>query len=785
MKQEWKCLALALILCTLGAMTLGCNQQAIEATATVVTTSSAVTPTAEISATAAPSVGSTATPSSTPAPASKTTPPTVTATATPKPTSLSVSQWVAAELTFNSSAASGDTSASSAKLQEGFESSTVPKNWNHDFGGTLSVSTTVAHAGTRSLCCSSRTQVWECTAFNMYDYVKKQGAGYYQISFWIYADKLSATPSASRLLIRGKAADANSFIRLDGTNYFAVLNSVPALTAKKWINVTGSVEIAASDITRATGNFNVILDELDVVSGQKIYFDDFSIQKTSKPVSADDVEMDVIFTGPNNTTLTMPAFWDGGTTWKVRFAPTKVGTWTYKTVCSDTKNTGLHNKSGTINCTAYKGNLDIYKHGFVVTASDKKYFTYADGTPFFYLGDTHWNMPATPFDTSEVAGISSTFKYIVDERVKQGFTVYQSEPLDATYDLSNGLSEADLESFRDLDRRFKYIADAGMLHTNVQFFFVTEFINNASKYSAEYLDSLCRYWVARYAAYPVLWTTGQECDTSPTGAYSKASKLWQSVLQSVNKYDPYKHPSTAHQDNTNVVRASTSAFRNLSGHKWYAAQWSPTKNGQLDFSVPKDYWNNGQGKPAVNYEGFYDHLWTNEYGARMQGWTAYLNGMYGHGYGAIDIWLYNSTYDTANATVRDGITVTVADKKIKWNESIHFNAAYQMGYMHTFLSKIEWWKLTPRFDDTAWFQNNGSWYSVASKSNDLYVAYFYNTTQKTGTLKGLANVTYTAQWFNPRTNAYGTVSSFTPASGTYAIGNKPDTGDWVLIVKKK
>ncbi len=73
-----------------------------------------------------------------------------------------------------------------------------------------------------------------------------------------------------------------------------------------------------------------------------------------------------------------------------------------------------------------------------------------------------------------------------------------------------------------------------------------------------------------------------------------------------------------------------------------------------------------------------------------------------------------------------------------------------MGYMHDFFKFIEWWNLTPRFDNANWFENGGSWYSLASIENDVYVAYFYNTiNKKTGIIKNLENTSYLAQWFNP------------------------------------
>ena len=37
---------------------------------------------------------------------------------------------------------------------------------------------------------------------------------------------------------------------------------------------------------------------------------------------------------------------------------------------------------------------EIYKHGFI--KEDGKHFSYNDGTPFFYLGDTHWTMLLEP-----------------------------------------------------------------------------------------------------------------------------------------------------------------------------------------------------------------------------------------------------------------------------------------------------------------------------------------------------------------------------------------------------
>jgi len=558
------------------------------------------------------------------------------------------------------------------------------------------------------------------------------------------------------------------------------ITDAPATTAPK---ITPAPTEAPLDIDPSTVDYTTqTWVALDISFTSSITY--------TKPL--DQADFDVIFTSPTGEQMKMPGFWDGGTIWKVRFAPTSYGVWTYKTICSDSSNTGLNGKQGKIGCNVYKGDLAIYQHGFVKTEENVKYFMYADGTPFFYLGDTHWSMPSEPFNTSSVAGIASQFKYIVDKRVAQGFTVYQSEPIGAQYNFDDGVTQADIKGLQDLDARFKYIADKGLVHANSQFFFTTLFDYASQYYPTSYLNKLCRLWVARYAAYPVMWTTAQECDPS-----SATNTAWLGVATKMHELDPYSHPLTAHQvyanmDSVKGSNATKSSFRNIVGHSWYAVQWTPGTASQLDFNIPKDYWLNGQGKPTVIYEGSYDHLWTLEDGARQQGWAAYLNGMFGQGYGAIDIWLYNSTYDTDEDTVRGDFTVTMADKKIKWNVSIDFPAATQLGtYMHNFFNSFEWWKLVPCFDDrdNNYIKLYSSMYSAATIGNETYVAYFYNKNTTTGSLYGLEQgKNYTAKWYNPRNGEYTDIAS--DISGIndsvtnklyWDIPDKPDNQDWVLL----
>ena len=53
--------------------------------------------------------------------------------------------------------------------------------------------------------------------------------------------------------------------------------------------------------------------------------------QTGNPFDPADNDVDVVFGGPSGVKTTQPAFWDGDR-WRVRFAPTRVGTYTLQVV---------------------------------------------------------------------------------------------------------------------------------------------------------------------------------------------------------------------------------------------------------------------------------------------------------------------------------------------------------------------------------------------------------------------------------------------------------------------
>lgn len=127
------------------------------------------------------------------------------------------------------------------------------------------------------------------------------------------------------------------------------------------------------------------------------------------------------FTAPSGRVISRAAFWDGGDTYKIRFAPTELGQWQYRI-------TGLTGGdiTDTVSCVPYEGDLPIYRHGFLKTGPRGKYLCHSDNTPFFWLGDTHWQFAVREkWDASNDPRFNSQFRAIVDRRVEQHFNVYQ------------------------------------------------------------------------------------------------------------------------------------------------------------------------------------------------------------------------------------------------------------------------------------------------------------------------------------------------------------------------
>ena len=719
---------------------------------------------------------------------------------------------------------------------------------------------------------SENAATFNTPILNIMPFIKMEGI--YTISYKVKVttrEGIESVESPFSRIIR--TSGENSFATNHSGNYYIGLSKMNDVEDGVWYTCSETVTILESDLGVA-GPWNFGFHQIKVADIAEICIDDFNISgtviKEEEPISVSyaetwltneitlisdkkyedpyrDVDVNLVLTN-GTVTYNIPGFWDGGNIWRARFMCPTAGRWTYTTVCTDTENTGLHNQTNTLLCTEYSGDLELYKRGHVKVEEGIKQFLYDDGMPFFYLADTHWNLGNETLEMVEI---------IADDRVDKGFSVIQSEPLGSVFKFENGVDLSDIHDLREYDQKFQIIANAGLVHVNASFFYpssMTTFINNFGGYSdkvmgtathstGEYemydiadsvkveLERACRYWVARYSAYPVMWSLGQEVDNdffwnrdtfNGHEQWSYVNNPYHYVAEYISKHDAYSRPLTAHQEGATTVNGvSGSSFRDLDEHDFFAMQWSPSLTNENNNHVfAKDAWLNGQGKPVVNYEGRYCYLWTKNFGARAQGWIAYLGGVYGYAWGGQDTWSYLNTYNES-VDSSDGVdTITSAEKKAAtWEDSLAYPSAYQVGYMRKFFEgKIDdgnggytglksgrWWELIPRFDDTSYLKRStGAYANIASNAdNSETVIYFFNFSETsvaekpnsksygtaTGKIYSLNNsTTYNYMWFDPISGTVTSTGQFTTSSYSsilgYSLPKKPAGTDYVLYIYK-
>jgi hypothetical protein len=129
-----------------------------------------------------------------------------------------------------------------------------------------------------------------------------------------------------------------------------------------------------------------------------------------------EVQLDVVFTAPDGSEQRVPAFWAGEQEWRVRFAPSQVGDYRWRTICSDAANASLHGVEGTLTAVPYEGNNPLFRRGRLQVSADGRYLQHRDGTPFLWLGDTWW------MGLCKRLRFPGDFAVLTADRVQKGFT---------------------------------------------------------------------------------------------------------------------------------------------------------------------------------------------------------------------------------------------------------------------------------------------------------------------------------------------------------------------------
>ena len=237
------------------------------------------------------------------------------------------------------------------------------------------------------------------------------------------------------------------------------------------------------------------------------------------------VELRAEFRSPKGgSTKVMRAFWDGGRTFRIRFAADFEGRWDLRLISNIP---AIDKKIFSFQATPAR------TAGFI-EAFNSRYFRYnAPESPHYWMGFTSLGFSTIPWET---------FTNLVDSRAQQKFNhlrgLVLGNPASAKTVLADPNQPA-VDHFRELDRRIAYLNSKGII-ADLMF-------AGANNELADLLperdqqEHYIRYVVARYGAYNVTWQGLQEFES-----YKDGRTLLREIMGAVQRLDPYQHPRSTH-----------------------------------------------------------------------------------------------------------------------------------------------------------------------------------------------------------------------------------------------
>jgi hypothetical protein len=377
-----------------------------------------------------------------------------------------------------------------------------------------------------------------------------------------------------------------------------------------------------------------------------------------------DVECWVDLKGPHFSRR-IYGFWDGDNVFVVRIVATEPGRWKWKSGSNQKNDKGLNNHIGefqAIDWTEEEKLQNPNRRGFIRPSANGHALQYADGTPFFLVGDTWlagatWRIPYRSVAAAEnyVPAPGIGFEDAVAYRKRQGynsvsmiacFPNWESDCNPSTYADENGIyprnawekfdyytkegkftaknmrdeygnrpfemSEkykgvADFdrinpEYFKSLDKKMKYLSDEGFVPL-----LETVRRDNCPTWKAyfDFNDSYARYvqyLISRYGAYNIIFS-GIHLDWIPKEYSLTADEFNEALTYHLKKYGPLPFG----QPHTTLINNSTySQFGHGKQCPWLTMHSVGNKprdhrvsdSIEILFNLKPPY-------PAINFEPYY------------------------------------------------------------------------------------------------------------------------------------------------------------------------------------
>jgi hypothetical protein len=413
-------------------------------------------------------------------------------------------------------------------------------------------------------------------------------------------------------------------------------------------------------------------------------------------------------------------------------------------------------------------------------SDNRRYLTFENGEPFFYLGDTAWEL-FHRLNREEA-------DFYLQTRAAQGFTVIQAVVL-AEHEFARPNAYGD-HPLRDNDptqpneayfQHVDYIVDRaaesglhiGMLPTWGDKW-NRKWGQGPEIFKPETAHTFGVYLGNRYREKPILWILGGDRPLENEGH----AEIIRAMAAGLTEGDGGRHLRTFHPQGG---QTSSQYFHTEAWLDFNMYQTGHARNRDCYHLIAAEYALTPI-KPCMDAEpGYEDHPngfkvengYLDDYDVRKSAYWDLFAGAHGHTYGCHDIWQFLDT----------GRFAPVTFARTPWREAIHLPGATQMQWARKL---IESRPFLSRIPDQALLLSDpgtGTDHVQATRGENGEFAFVYVPSGKTVTvdLGLLSGETITTHWYDPRTGAAIAIGAF--PQGQPQEFTPPATGpDWVLAL---
>jgi len=421
-----------------------------------------------------------------------------------------------------------------------------------------------------------------------------------------------------------------------------------------------------------------------------------------------------------------------------------------------------------------RGRRVASKPDLLQVSGNKRYLVHSDGTPFFYMADTAWEL----FNKTTRAEAD----LYLETRAAQGFTVIQAEINARFTDIyrnaafrHNSVARPNETFFQNVDYMIRRANSLGMYIALVPL--DSEWSVNG-KFNKENVYQFGKFLGRRYANDRIIWVLGGDV----AGNQGDGIDMWRNMAAGIARgaanRDQSKVLMTYHPD---YAESSSKWFQNDAWLDFNGIQSGHSFNRANYDMVSADYGKHPQ-KPVIDIEPGYEDIPAGikqgnprltDYDVRKAEYTSLFAGSFGVTYGNNNVWQFVTT----PGSKRNLATM-------KWQEALDSLGSYSMKYLKRLMLSRP---MLNRMPDQSMLV--GTTYGAAdrvqaTRAADGSYAFIYTASGKAVTvnLNKLSGTRITARWYNPRAAKSVYLGEFAKGTRTFKAPSSGVNNDWVLVL---